>query len=98
MKVRDNASGIVFNVYAVYWKDAKTYFAYFPKKTTGLPVFGEEDVEIVDNALGPDFVYWDKALHGFYHRYLIEHKLLEPLFEHDGEAYKKFASLLGREP
>lgn len=29
----------------------------------------------------------------FYHRYLIEHALLEPLFEHDAEAYKKFASL-----
>ena len=58
MKVRDNASGIVFNVYAVYWKDAKTYFAYFPKKTTGLTVFGEEDVEIVDNA--------KKGLHPIY--------------------------------
>jgi len=97
MKVRTK-SGHVFNVYAVWWKGDKTYFALFPKQTVGLTAFGKEDVEIVDPALGPDFVFASPGLNGFYHQYLIEHKLLDPLFDHDAEAYKKFASLLGREP
>lgn len=97
VKVRTKRYGYVFDVYAVYWKDDKTYFALFPKQTAGLTVYGEEGGDR-GPALGPDFVFSSRGLNGFYHRYLIEHALLEPLFDHDAVAYKKFSSLLGREP
>ncbi len=100
MKVRERLSGVVFDVYGIHWLGGKTYFSCFAKQSFGLTAYKEEEVEIVEKSLGKDFVFFGagERVKGVFHKYLIEARLLDDLYEHDPEAYSKFVALLGHEP
>jgi hypothetical protein len=98
MKVRERVSGEIFSVYGIYWHEDKTYFYCFPKKSTGLSSYSEDEVDIVEPALGHEFQYAVLNVHGIFHKHLIGEQLLDALLEHDPVAYKKFVSLIKGEP
>ncbi len=100
MKITEKISGQSFTVYAIYWARDKTYFYYFPARSGGLSSIAEDEMEITDPTIGNDFEYvrTGEIFSGFFHKYLIREKLLDDLLDHDPVAYKKFVSLLGREP
>jgi len=100
MNIKEKVSGGVFTVYGIYWHNNKTYFYAFPKNSMGISSFGEEEVEIIDRAIGSDFEYLptDGYIAGIFHKYLLAEALMDDLLEHDPDAYKKFVTLLGKEP
>ncbi|WP_048441816.1 hypothetical protein [Caenimonas sp. SL110] len=100
MKIREKISNLTFDVYGIYWHADKAYFYCFPRKSTGLSSYSEEEVEVFDARIDDDFVFVTMAqgASGILHRHLVADALLDQLLEHDPEAYAKFKSLIGREP
>jgi hypothetical protein len=97
MKALDKASGQILNVYGMYWHQGKTYFYCFPKNSTGISSYGEEELTVVDPTINTDFEYriLDNGIAGVFHRQLLAENLLDDLLEHDPEAFKKFMVLIG---
>jgi len=100
MKITDKTSGHTFKVYGIYWSGGKTFFYCFPVRSGGLSSFSEEEIQIIDRTIESDFEYMrtDDGMSGLFHKHLLGERLMDDLLEHDPEAYKKFVSLIGREP
>jgi hypothetical protein len=100
MKVLDKVSGQLFEVYGIYWHEGKTYFYCFPKNSLGISSYGQDEVDVVDKVVGADFEYHlgSDGIPGLIHKHLLRDQLLDALLEHDPDAFRKFVSLLGRQP
>jgi hypothetical protein len=100
MKITEKISGRSFTVYAIYWSIDKTYFLYFPARSGGLSSIAEDEMEINDPSIDNDFEYvrTDERISGFFHKHLLGENLMDDLLDHDPVAYKKFVSLIGKEP
>jgi len=90
----------ILNVYGIYWHDDKTYFCVSPANYNGLLACSYKDMLIVDNSIGPDFIFLETSnhIHKIFHKELSDEKFLNDLLELNESAYKKFVSLLGGEP
>lgn len=87
-------------VYCVYWVDGVTYFLTSPKSYEGFLAYSEDDVEVVDNRLGADFVLINSSDGDaiLLHEALNETGLLDAVFEEGPVAYRRFVERLGCEP
>jgi hypothetical protein len=100
MKIKEKTSSQVLTVYAIYWCDSQTYFYAFPKHSTGISSFAEDEVEIVDRSVDSSFEYLrtSERIAGIFHKHLLADGLMDRLLEHDPDAFKRFVSLIGKEP
>lgn len=100
MKVRDKVSGQSFTVYGIYWVDAQPHFYCFPRRSTGLSSYAQDEVEVEDSRVDGEFEFVRTA-QGFsavVHRHLLANNMLDKLLEQDPAAYGKFCQLIGHEP
>jgi hypothetical protein len=96
MKVTDKISGRVMTVFGIYWDRGKICFYCVPAKTTGLSVYGQDEVEVADPELGPDFRYviCSDGLPALFHHVLTQGDTLEGLLEHDPAVFEEFRKLV----
>lgn len=91
MKIQNNGSEKIIDVYAVYWSHGETYFYGFSKGYNGLLAYKASDVKIIDPALSGDFIFFEG---GIFYKPLIDEKLLDDLLEYDECAYNRFLEIL----
>ena len=94
MKIKNDSSEKLIDVYAIYWIGGETYFYGFSKGYNGLLAYKASKVNIVDPEVSGDFIFLDN---GIFYKPLIEEKLLHDLLEYDETAYKRFLEILKAE-
>lgn len=94
MKIKNEKSEKIIDVYAIYWVGGETYFYGFSKGYNGLLAYKASKVNIVDPEMSGDFIFFDD---GVFYKPLIEEKLLDNLLEYDETAYKRFLEILKAE-
>lgn len=94
MKIKNDRSDKMIDVYAIYWVGGETYFYGFSEGYNGLLAYKASKVNIVDPEISGDFVFFEN---GVFYKPLIEEKLLDDLLEYDETAYKRFLDILKAE-
>lgn len=94
MKIKNDRSEKVIEVYAVYWSHGETYFYGFSKGYNGLLAYKASNVKIIDPVMSGDFIFFED---GIFYKPLIAEKLLDDLLEYDEIAYKRFLEILKAE-
>lgn len=94
MKIKNDRSEKVIEVYAVYWSHGETYFYGFSKGYNGLLAYKASNVKIIDPVMSGDFIFFED---GIFYKPLIAEKLLDDLLEYDEVAYKRFLEILKAE-
>ncbi|MCU5774493.1 hypothetical protein N5923_11410 [Erwiniaceae bacterium BAC15a-03b] len=94
MKIKNDRSEKIIDVYAVYWSGGETYFYGFSKGYNGLLAYKANNVKIIDPVMSGDFIFFEG---GVFYKPLIEEKLLDDLLEYDEVAYKRFLEILKAE-
>jgi hypothetical protein len=85
-----------FEVYSILWVDNRVQFYLFPKNHSGLTAFGDDEVDVVDPAIGSEFefVQFPSGHSGLVHRHMLQDALFDRLIEHDQDAVREFYSLV----
>ncbi|AUH00630.1 hypothetical protein CWC46_12915 [Prodigiosinella confusarubida] len=91
MKIKNDRSEKIIEVYAVYWSRGETYFYGLSKGYNGLLAYKASNVKIIDPVMSGDFIFFDD---GIFYKPLIAEKLLDDLLEYDEAAYKRFLEIL----
>lgn len=94
MKIQNDRSEKIIDVYAVYWIHGETYFYGFSKGYKGLLAYKASKVKIIDPVMSGDFIFFED---GIFYKPLIEEKLLDDLLEYDETAYNRFLEILKAE-
>jgi len=94
MKIKNDRSEKIIDVYAIYWSNGETYFYGFSKGYNGLLAYKASNVKIIDHEMSGDFIFFED---GIFYKPLIEEKLLDDLLEYDEVAYKRFLEILKSE-
>ncbi|ELV7529595.1 hypothetical protein QMU90_003576 [Edwardsiella ictaluri] len=87
MKIKNDRSEKIIEVYAVYWSRGETYFYGLSKGYNGLLAYKASNMKIIDPVMSGDFILFDD---GVFYKPLIAENLLDDLFEYDEVAYKRF--------
>lgn len=92
MKVREESSGVEYEVYGIYWVDRVKYFlVQFNDGFCGLRPLTHPKCEIIDPSI--DNFIWTDSDAGkdfFLHKAALEGDLIDDLIEHMPEAVAEF--------
>ena len=96
---KDRNGNEIAEIFAVYWDEERnqTLFLGMTDKYSGMYVYSENEVEIIDPNINFRTIYLSGHLPGIFHWALIKKDLLDEIIDGNLELRKKFLDILRSE-